>query len=927
MFTRRDIGYTIISRFEIELRNLISHKLECTYANSFDGISDGIINKAKSRFPELEKNDASTLLGESDFPDLTEIVTYKNHYKEWAPSVLQKKDFILKMSILYDIRCKIAHIKGSFSAVDLDLLIETSTLISDSFLQKDNDFSHYVKKIIEEPALFAMKIPASFNKDASPYAVLNNLPMPDYEYEGGFVGREDDKKQITKLLLSSKFPVVTLTGAGGVGKSSLALKVIDELISSTSTKFEAVVWLSAKENMLSSMGIVDIEPSLKNYDEMLSIILDVLGFIDEAKPEITVSEKEESINTILSVVSNILVVVDNLETVTDERIINFIIEAPENIKFLITSRKGIGQIERRHEIVQLKEIEAIFLFRQIAKDKQLKDLLKLDDSTIKKYVNRVSCYPLAIKWVIGQIARGKDINRVIDSIQESTSDISRFCFDQIFSDLSLNCRLILFSLSCLDEAPSAGVLEFIVDIEHEKFEDAVEELILVSLLIPEQYKNELQEIARRFSILSLTKSYVRNHLTAQTILRNTIESRIGKVQSTIAETEKAKREYRYSLHNIGASTDEEKIAAIYLQTATQKYSLNNYEGAVGDYKNALNIAPRFAPIYRNWSVMESQEGHLFEAEKLIEKAMSLNSNDPQIWLIWGNILKRVPDYKGAAGKYQKAFEIAPEDNIILNALGQAKSKVGLYEEANEILHKAFEINLNDYSRKHDIVTRTNLAENLITWAGVLKKDRDYDSAQKHLILALEHAHEAYNLDSTDKKSQIVIARAILSNGHLLKKIGRIDLAFNYYLQLSNFNTTQIVAMMFCASGCIELIKYYVDYGKFDEAKEIINKVYRKHDLAIKRYPNILEELNHLSKVVNETKIVKGTIIRVSEDPRYVIIESHEHPFHTYHASVNNFRDLPRGIDDSLLQKRVSFIPYVTSGIGKDFKKARNIEIL
>jgi hypothetical protein len=35
--------------------------------------------------------------------------------------------------------------------------------------------------------------------------------------------------------------------------------------------------------------------------------------------------------------------------------------------------------------------------------------------------------------------------------------------------------------------------------------------------------------------------------------------------------------------------------------------------------------------------MESQEYHILEADKLMEKASSLDPNDAQIWLTWGNI--------------------------------------------------------------------------------------------------------------------------------------------------------------------------------------------------------------------------------------------------------------------------------------------------
>jgi len=108
---------------------------------------------------------------------------------------------------------------------------------------------------------------------------------------------------------------------------------------------------------------------------------------------------------------------------------------------------------------ELKEKDAIHLFRIICKEKGLQELQIADESLIRSYVKKVYCYPLAIKWVLGQAALGKDIMCVIDGINEQSSDISKFCFEQVFSDLSIEAKSILYAL-CLDnDAVPKGVLK------------------------------------------------------------------------------------------------------------------------------------------------------------------------------------------------------------------------------------------------------------------------------------------------------------------------------------------------------------------------------------------------------------------------------------------------------------------------------------
>jgi hypothetical protein len=60
--------------------------------------------------------------------------------------------------------------------------------------------------------------------------------------------------------------------------------------------------------------------------------------------------------------------------------------------------------------------------------------------------------------------------------------------------------------------------------------------------------------------LTLTKGYTRIQLNKNIDLREYLKNKINQVESTISTTEKAKKEYKHSLYNFGAKSDEEKIA-------------------------------------------------------------------------------------------------------------------------------------------------------------------------------------------------------------------------------------------------------------------------------------------------------------------------------------------------------------------------------
>jgi LuxR family glucitol operon transcriptional activator len=871
---RRDAGYTIISRFEETFRNYLNNFLCNQYENFYHYIPQGIYDKAIERNMGSMFESPTEFFENIDFPDLKEITLYKNHWTILPKKEVEKEKFIKFMDELYLLRCKIAHIKGYFTSIDIDKLIDLTDQIAKIF--SFDNFQILLKRIQTNPNEVIITTPAEFVEDfLEKNGVINNLPIPDYEYEGGFVGREEDRRKIIQYLKSDRTPVITLTGSGGVGKTSLALKVIQDITEQPENNiFDAIVWLSAKENKLSPLGIEDIEPTLKNYEELLDIVIGLFEFQEEIK-EGTIEEKESLCEKIFELTNKALVVVDNLETITDDRIINFILDAPLNIKFLITSRKGIGQVERRHEIKELKLKEAIYLFRQLCKDKQLLSLSSLPDQVIKKYVERVSNYPLAIKWVIGQVARGKDINKIIEAIHTTESDISRFCYDQIFTMLSDNCKKVLFALSLIEESPTPNMLQYTVELNEVEFEDSVEELILMSLVIPEQFQNDRKEISTTYNLLPLTKGYTRLQLNKDIPLRQFLINRLNHVENMVTASERAKKEYRHSLYNFGAKSDEEKIAAIIAQTALARYQSGLYDEAVEEYKRAIKISPNFAPLYRNWGVMESMENHISEAIALMQKASELDSSDPQIYLLWGNIYRKSSKHSDADKKYQIAYNLAPNDPIILGAYGQTKSHLGFYEEASVLLNESMMTGKKMSSLKHMMIIRTSLAENNITWGESLVEIKDYEKAEVKYLNAIQICEEAIKENEQDQKVLGTLYKARFKLALLLLSKNQGGEAVLEFENVINANESSFKHAKYKLSSLIELAEYYIKKKNREKVKEyfdLINLRYKNTPVANIDYRSSHQRLKIINEYLDPTKQIEGVIRNINAERKFAILE-------------------------------------------------------
>ncbi|MGH4021865.1 MAG: ATP-binding protein [Pseudonocardiaceae bacterium] len=86
--------------------------------------------------------------------------------------------------------------------------------------------------------------------------------MPDFD-ETGFFGRRQQVNRV-KRIINGAYPVVSILGDGGIGKTSVALKVAYELLDDQNGKFDAIVWVSAKATVLTAHEIKRINGAIED---------------------------------------------------------------------------------------------------------------------------------------------------------------------------------------------------------------------------------------------------------------------------------------------------------------------------------------------------------------------------------------------------------------------------------------------------------------------------------------------------------------------------------------------------------------------------------------------------------------------------------------------------------------------------------------
>jgi predicted ATPase/class 3 adenylate cyclase/DNA-binding CsgD family transcriptional regulator len=215
-----------------------------------------------------------------------------------------------------------------------------------------------------------------------------------------FVGRDGELTQLRELLLDNR--VVTLTGAGGAGKTRLAVQVAAQMAGEFG-RFPDGVWY------------VDLAP-LTDPDLVAVTVARALGLPDQPG--------RSTMDTVLRFVRDrqMLVVLDNCEHLLDasaELVVALLSEAGR-LTVLATSREAIGvagEVSWRVPSLSLAD-EAIELFSDRARHARPGFAVSDDNAaTVTEICRRLDGVPLAIELAAARV-RALSLAEILDSLHD-----------------------------------------------------------------------------------------------------------------------------------------------------------------------------------------------------------------------------------------------------------------------------------------------------------------------------------------------------------------------------------------------------------------------------------------------------------------------------------------------------------------------------
>ncbi|AYA74668.1 hypothetical protein DOE78_03925 [Bacillus sp. Y1] len=473
------------------------------------------------------------------------------------------------------------------------------------------------------------------------YNKYSKFPPPPY-YR--FFGRDYEIEAIyTELINHHKNYLLSLTGDGGIGKTSIAYKVAEQIkdsINNGESDFDDVIWISAKDQRIYFDERRELQREFHSledlYNKILLIFYDI-SFIQS----LDFFKKEEHVNQALES-TKFFIVLDNLEVFSNEElsdIHNFIKNTPMGHKFLLTSRHDL----RVQEFIPIqkfdKEITRIYITELIS-DLKLRENENIIESQIQKYFEAfytlTNGNPLYIKFFISQMARQRSIVDILNRRNlEGEKPLKAYCFDSTLSSVNANELLTMYSLAVTDNNHlSFHELKYVTSIDHNTLQETLESLTSQSML-HKNYSNGQQN----YSLNNLLRSYLIEEKRIPGAEFSRLHSKTRKI-SIYDKDINEEYSYNFGLNTV-INKNEVMSYNMILEVLNSNESFNEkyleeiltlYPGnyLVSFYKNLQKINLSQDNIYNIYTEINSDFSHI----------VSLNHYDEQrvMLYVWKSIL-------------------------------------------------------------------------------------------------------------------------------------------------------------------------------------------------------------------------------------------------------------------------------------------------
>ncbi len=545
---------------------------------------------------------------------------------------------------------------------------------------REGDSSRILKK--EEVDAYVRKLASPTY--GQPYVIdelYYRILTPEY---AKFIERLNPCRQVEDAFRDPRAMVTSIIDIGGAGKTALATWAV--LRAYERGDFTFIASITAKDRELTSKGIESLSPTLTSFESLLDAVLDVLD--EQAVKFEPLDDKKLKVRRLIER-SEGLLYVDNLETIDDVRIVEFLDDLPLGVRAVVTSRRPVVKVSVRPvELGRFSDKEMIDFINSFQDQSGLGYIADLKEDQKLRIGRYCDSIPLAIKWVLTRSQSAQESLKLVEGLTgkgHKGDRLLEFCFRRVFDSMISEERKALQVLSILQRPMPAEALMFGARLEARDFEYIVDSLVENSLV--QRYFNRATN-DYDYQLPPMVREFVYKQVLEQQGEEQSIRTRL---KSWFEALDVSDSEQRLVTRDIRQGKESPDQAL--LDLAIKAESGGDYQGAEKLYTRALNRNPR------SWQAAKSL-GELYR-HKLVNAIAAMRcyeqaaANAPEkgpdkarIYREWGMLLadSGAPESTDLAiEKFRVALIDAPDDRVTRCKLAQMLDRKGMYDDVIKLV--------------------------------------------------------------------------------------------------------------------------------------------------------------------------------------------------------------------------------------------------
>jgi len=481
--------------------------------------------------------------------------------------------------------------------------------------------------------------------------------------------------------------------------------------------FDAIVWVTCKTTKLTPSDIVEVDGAIRSS----------LGMLEAVADELAGTKTENVIDEILSYLKEfrILLILDNLETVLDDRIRDFLARLPQGSKVLVTSRIGLGAFEYPVKLEGLKGAESVQLLRAHATARGIVDLVKMPNPRLEKYCAKMANNPGFIKWFVTAVQAGQ---RPEDALTKPDLFLD-FCMSNVYNYLSDESRRTLSAMQCLPGRHSQAELAYLLDVEEiTSLQRSLQQLLTTNLV--RMYSVPVgSTFSSRYEVDELARSYLTKHHPPAADEARRMNKRKQHLRAAGESMRADGIANIYNINNVRVKSASDTIIAKFLRDALNDAKLKRYEKAQERIAKAKQLAPEYFEVHRVEGFIKSKAGDIAGSHEAYEAAIDLEPEWAPLRFWFGGFLMRdLDDNLEALSQFDKGLLLDPSSYDLQVERARALLYLRRFKDAEESIRTIVQgMALSTWQKKkvYDLYLQSRYR-----WAENLVDEHDFDAALK-----------------------------------------------------------------------------------------------------------------------------------------------------------------------------------------------------